>query len=102
LIHRLARAAANIFSRPAFYWALAAAFWLRVAILTVLTPRRFDAEGMWEGAHAYLTDPSHMYDAAAQYLAQFHIIREPAPARRARGASRLVAKNDCRPGVDRR
>jgi hypothetical protein len=77
LIHRLARAAANIFSRPAFYWALAAAFWLRVAILTVLTPRRFDAEGMWEGAHAYLTEPSHMYDAAAQYIAQFHIIAPP-------------------------
>ena len=29
---------------------------------------------MWEGAHAYLTDPSHMYDAAAAYLAQTHVI----------------------------
>jgi len=77
LIQRLARAAADVFSRPALYWALAAAFWLRVAILTVLTPRRFDAEGMWEGAHAYLTEPSHMYDAAAQYIAQFHIIAPP-------------------------
>jgi hypothetical protein len=77
LINRLARAAADVFSRPALYWALAAAFWLRVAILTVLTPRRFDAEGMWEGAHAYLTEPSHMYDAAAQYIAQFHIIAPP-------------------------
>jgi len=77
LINRLARAAADVFSRPALYWALAAAFWLRVAILTVLTPRRFDAEGMWEGAHAYLTQPSHMYDAAAQYIAQFHIIAPP-------------------------
>ncbi len=66
-----------MFSRPALYWALAAAFWLRVAILTALTPRRFDAEGMWEGAHAYLTEPSHMYDAAAQYIAQFHIIAPP-------------------------
>jgi Glycosyltransferase family 87 len=77
LINRLTRAAADVFSRPALYWALAAAFWLRVAILTVLTPRRFDAEGMWEGAHAYLTEPSHMYDAAAQYIAQFHIIAPP-------------------------
>jgi hypothetical protein len=77
LISRLARAAADVFSRPALYWALAAAFWLRVAILTVLTPRRFDAEGMWEGAHAYLTEPSHMYDAAAQYIARFHIIAPP-------------------------
>jgi Glycosyltransferase family 87 len=77
LIHRLARAAADVFSRPALYWALAAAFWLRVAILTVLTPRRFDAEGMWEGAHAYITEPSHMYDAAAQYIARFHIIAPP-------------------------
>jgi hypothetical protein len=66
-----------VLSRPALYWALAAAFWLRVAILTVLTPRRFDAEGMWEGAHAYLTQPSHMYDAAAQYIAHFHIIAPP-------------------------
>jgi hypothetical protein len=66
-----------LLSRPALYWALAAAFWLRVAILTVLTPRRFDAEGMWEGAHAYLTEPSHMYDAAAQYIAHFHIIAPP-------------------------
>jgi hypothetical protein len=77
LINRLTRAAADVFSRPALYWALAAAFWLRVAILTVLTPRRFDAEGMWEGAHAYLTEPSHIYDAAAQYIAQFHIIAPP-------------------------
>jgi len=77
LINRLGRAAADVFSRPALYWALAAAFWLRVAILTILTPRRFDAEGMWEGAHAYLTEPSHMYDAAAQYIARYHIIAPP-------------------------
>jgi len=48
-----------------------------VAVLTIITPRRFDAEGMWEGAHAYLTEPSHMYDAAAQYIARFHIIAPP-------------------------
>jgi hypothetical protein len=77
LISRLRGAAADVFSRPVLYWALAAAFWLRVAILTVLTPRRFDAEGMWEGAHAYITEPSHMYDAAAQYIARFHIIAPP-------------------------
>ncbi len=77
MIDRLRAAAADIFTRPALYWALAAAFWLRVAILTILTPRRFDAEGMWEGAHAYITDPSHMYDAAAQYIARFHIIAPP-------------------------
>ena len=77
MINRLGRAAADVFSRPALYWALAAAFWLRVAILTILTPRRFDAEGMWEGAHAYLTEPSHMYDAAAQYIARYHIIAPP-------------------------
>lgn len=73
----MARAAADVLSRPALYWALAAAFWLRVAILTVLTPQRFDVEGMWEGAHAYLTEPSHMYDAAADYIARFHIIAPP-------------------------
>jgi Glycosyltransferase family 87 len=77
LTARLGRAAADVFSRPALYWMIAAAFWLRVAILTLLTPRRFDAEGMWEGAHAYLTNPSHMYDAAAQYIARFHIIAPP-------------------------
>jgi hypothetical protein len=77
LTRRLGRAAADVFSRPALYWAIAGAFWLRVAILTVLTPTRNDAEGMWEGAHAYLTDPSHMYDAAAQYIARFHIIAPP-------------------------
>jgi Glycosyltransferase family 87 len=77
LVKRLGRATADVLSRPALYWAIAAAFWLRVAILTVLTPRRFDAEGMWEGAHAYLTEPSHMYDAAAAYIARFHIIAPP-------------------------
>ncbi|MFI5033435.1 MAG: glycosyltransferase 87 family protein [Reyranellales bacterium] len=77
MISRLRGAAADVFSRPVLYWALAAAFGLRVAILTVLTPRRFDAEGMWEGAHAYITEPSHMYDAAAQYIARFHIIAPP-------------------------
>ncbi len=32
---------------------------------------------MWEGARAFLTDPSHMYDAAAAYLAQTHVIAPP-------------------------
>jgi glycosyl transferase family 87 len=77
LITRLGRAAADVLSRPALWWAIAAAFWLRVAILTVLTPRRPDTEGMWEGAHAYLTEPSHMYDAAADYLSRLHIIAPP-------------------------
>jgi len=66
-----------VLSRPALWWGIAAAFWLRVAVLTVLTARRFDAEGMWEGAHAYLTDPSHMYDPAAAYLGRLHIIAPP-------------------------
>ena len=70
-------AAADLFTRPVFYWALAVVFWVRVVLLTALTPRRPDAEGMWEGAHAYLTDPSHMYDAAAAYLARNHIIAPP-------------------------
>jgi hypothetical protein len=73
----LRRAAADLFARPVFYWALAAVFWVRVVVLTALTPRRPDAEGMWEGAHAYLTDPWHMYDAAAAYLARNHIIAPP-------------------------
>jgi hypothetical protein len=77
LIDRLARAAADVLSRPALYWGVAALFWLRVAVLTLLTPRRPDAEGMWAGAHAYLTDPAHMYDAAAGYLARLHIIAPP-------------------------
>jgi Glycosyltransferase family 87 len=73
----LRRAARDVFSRPALYWAIAGAFWLRVLVLTVLTTRRPDAEGMWEGAHAYLTDPAHMYDQAAAYLARLHIIAPP-------------------------
>ncbi len=64
-------------ARPALWWGVAGAFWLRVAVLTVLTPRRLDAEGMWEGAHAYLTEPAHMYDAAADYLGRLHIIAPP-------------------------
>lgn len=64
-------------SRPALYWVVAAIFWLRLVILSALVPRRPDAEGMWEGAHAYLTDPAHMYDAAADYLARLHIIAPP-------------------------
>jgi len=32
---------------------------------------------MWAGAHAYLTDPSHMYEQAANYLARLHIIAPP-------------------------
>jgi hypothetical protein len=77
LTKRLARAAADVLSRPALYWGIAAAFWVRVAVLTVLTPRRPDAEGMWEGAHAYLSEPSQMYDAAADYLSRLHIIAPP-------------------------
>lgn len=73
----LRRAAADVFSRPALWWGIAGAFWVRVAVLTVLTPRRPDTEGMWEGAHAYLTNPTHMYDAAADYLARLHIIAPP-------------------------
>jgi hypothetical protein len=77
LTTRLGRAAADVLSRPALYWGVAALLWLRVAALTLLTPRRPDAEGMWVGAHAYLTDPGHMYDAAAAYLARLHIIAPP-------------------------
>jgi Glycosyltransferase family 87 len=77
LIDRLQRAAADVLTRPALYWAIAAAFWIRAAVLTALTPRRPDTEGMWEGAHAYLSEPSHMYDAAADYLARTHIIAPP-------------------------
>ena len=77
MIKRLGRAAADVLSRPALWWGVAAAFWLRVAILALLTPRRPDAEGMWAGAHAYLTDPAHMYDVAAGYLARLHIIAPP-------------------------
>ncbi|OLC22944.1 MAG: hypothetical protein AUH40_12125 [Chloroflexi bacterium 13_1_40CM_65_17] len=66
-----------MFMWPAFYWALAAVFWIRLVVLTAVTPRRPDTEGMWEGAHAYLTDPAHMYDAAAAYLARTHVIAPP-------------------------
>ena len=71
------RAAREVFTRPAFYWALAAIFGLRVVVLTILNHTRPDAEGMWEGARAYLTNPAHMYDAAAQYLAASHVIAPP-------------------------
>src|SRR5437867_5314504 len=64
-------------SRPVLYWLLAGVFGLRVLVFTVVAPRRPDAEGMWEGAHAYLTNPAHMYDAAAQYLALSHVIAPP-------------------------
>jgi hypothetical protein len=74
---RLRQAAAEILTRPALYWALAGVFWLRVIVLSALVPRRLDAEGMWEGGRAYLTDPSHLYDAAAAYLAQSHVIAPP-------------------------
>ncbi len=66
-----------MFTRPSFYWALAALFALRVVVLSVINSKRPDAEGMWEGAHAYLTDPSHLYDQAAQYLAISHVIAPP-------------------------
>lgn len=71
------RAAADVFARPALWWAIALAFWVRVAVLTVITPSRPDTEGMWEGAHAYLTDPSTMYRPAAEYLSRLHIIAPP-------------------------
>lgn len=64
-------------SRPSLYWAIAAAFWIRIAVLTVVFPGRPDTEGMWEGAHAFLTDPAHMYQPAADYLARTHVIAAP-------------------------
>src|SRR5207237_3740483 len=77
LIERLKRAAAHVLSRPVLYWLIAAVFGLRLLVFTVIAPRRFDAEGMWEGSHAYLTNPSHMYDQAADYLTRLHIIAPP-------------------------
>jgi hypothetical protein len=74
---RLRLAAADVLSRPVLYWVIAAVFWLRLVVLSALVSRRPDAEGMWEGAHAYLTNPAHMYDAAAAYLARLHIIAPP-------------------------
>lgn len=63
-----------MFARPALYWGVAAVFWIRVVVLTTLTPRRPDTELLWEGSHAYLTNPAHMYDAAAAFLARTHVI----------------------------
>jgi hypothetical protein len=77
LIDRLRRAAAVVLTRPLLYWAIAAVFALQRLVFVVATPRRFDAEGMWEGGHAYLTNPSHMYDQAADYLARLGIIAPP-------------------------
>src|SRR5882672_1712447 len=76
-MERLRCAAADVFTRPALYWTIAVLFGLQRLLFTVVAPRRYDAEGMWEGAHAYLTNPSHMYDAAADYLARVHIIAPP-------------------------
>ena len=73
----LRRAARDVLTRPALYWALAALFALRVVVLSIVNHDRPDAEGMWEGARAYLTDPAHMYDAAARYLAASHVIAPP-------------------------
>ena len=73
----LKKAAVDLFSRPALYWVLAAVFWVRVVVFTILVPRRPDTEGMLEGAHAYLTNPGHMYDTAAAYLARSHVIAPP-------------------------
>ena len=77
MIDRLHRAAADVLTRPLLYWVVAALFALQRLFFIVSTPRRFDAELMWEGAHAYLTDPSRMYDQAADYLARLHIIAPP-------------------------
>ncbi|HSS92659.1 MAG TPA: glycosyltransferase 87 family protein [Candidatus Dormibacteraeota bacterium] len=76
-MERLRRAVVDVFTRPALYWVLAAIFWARDLLLTVISSHRPDAEGMWEGAHAYLTNPAHMYDAAAAYLARTHVIAPP-------------------------
>jgi glycosyl transferase family 87 len=77
LSERLRRAAADVLTRPALYWVIAAVFVSQRLFFIVAAPRRFDAEGMWEGAHAYLTNPSQMYDDAADYLARLHIIAPP-------------------------
>ena len=71
------RAAADVLSRPVLYWILAAVFAIRVIVLTIVNHSRPDAEGMWEGARAYLTNPAHMYDEAARYLALSHVIAPP-------------------------
>ena len=77
LVQRFRLAAADVFSRPALYWTLAAVFAVRVAVLTALTPHRPDAEGMLVGARAYLADPQHLYTAAANYLARTGVIAPP-------------------------
>ena len=77
MIDRLKRAARDVLTRPLLYWVVAGLFVAQRLFFVVTAPRRFDAEGMWEGAHAYLTDPSHMYDQAASYLARLHIIAPP-------------------------
>jgi hypothetical protein len=77
LIERLRRAAADVLTRPALYWAIAAVFAVQRLFFVVTAPRRLDAEGMWEGSHAFLTNPAHMYDEAADYLARLHIIAPP-------------------------
>jgi hypothetical protein len=73
----LRRAASIVLSRPLLYWAIAAVLGAWRLFWTAVQPSRPDAAGMWEGAHAFLTDPSHMYEGAAAYLARYHIIAPP-------------------------
>jgi hypothetical protein len=65
-------AAADFFSRPAFYWWLAAIFGIRAAVLAALPNARPDASSFLLSGRALLADPAHLYDHTAAAIAQLH------------------------------
>jgi len=69
---RLRRAAADIFSRPALYWLLAAIFGVRAAVFAAIPNGRPDAYSFVLAGGLLLRDPSHLYDHTAATIARLH------------------------------
>jgi len=69
---KLRAAAADFFSRPAFYWWLAAIFAIRVAVLAAVPNGRPDAHSFVLAGRTLLTDPAHLYHHTAAEIARLH------------------------------
>jgi hypothetical protein len=68
----LRRATADVFTRPAFYWVLAAVFGLRAAVFAAIPNGRPDALSFVLAGGLLLHQPSHLYDHTAATIARIH------------------------------
>jgi hypothetical protein len=64
----------HVLTRPWLLWALALVFWVRLTVIVAATRDHPDGAALIAAARTYVSDPAHLYSAAAAFLAAHGIM----------------------------